>query len=219
MKRQELIDYYQQENESFSFDNFFTNDDKDPDKRGIIVITPNQTIKARTPILTDTKKRADHEPTYNNLTCTLYNIGFDKNDNLIEYHNLPKDYIGYIDYLQYNQNIVIMMCNIGVKHSKLVVVHIPPLISSAQLKQLEKLEDEQGLLLKKVSKEISDKCEDPLVMFIDSNNKIIKGDSLNVAINYVKDNNLVSDIIPRLDEDIIYSKTDNSKKIDRGLNE
>ena len=76
MNKNQLIEYFKRENENFSFENFFTDEDNDLDKRAIIVITPNQIIKTRTPIIGDSKKRADHEPTYNNLTCLLYNIGF-----------------------------------------------------------------------------------------------------------------------------------------------
>ena len=209
MKRQELIEYYIKENENFSFEKFFTDDDNDLDKRAIVVITPNQIVKLRTPLIGD-NKRADHEPTYNNLTCTLYNIGFDNNDNLLEYNNFSKEYKDYIDYLQYNQNIAIIMCNMGVNHSKLIMINIPEYISSKQLEMLEELEKEQKALLQKISKE---KTGDKLVGFLDLNNKTINVDSFEYIIDYIKNNNIVNDNIPRLDEEIIFSKTKENNKV------
>lgn len=209
MKRQELIEYYIKENEKFSFEKFFTDDDNDLDKRAIVVITPNQIVKLRTPLIGD-NKRADHEPTYNNLTCTLYNIGFDNNDNLLEYNNFSKEYKDYIDYLQYNQNIAIIMCNMGVNHSKLIMINIPEYISSKQLEMLEELEKEQKALLQKISKE---KTGDKLVGFLDLNNKTINVDSFEYIIDYIKNNNIVNDNIPRLDEEIIFSKTKENNKV------
>ena len=209
MKRQELIEYYIKENENFSFEKFFTDEDNDLDKRAIVVITPNQIVKLRTPLIGD-NKRADHEPTYNNLTCTLYNIGFDNNDNLLEYNNFSKEYKDYIDYLQYNQNIAIIMCNMGVNHSKLIMINIPEYISSKQLEMLEELEKEQKALLQKISKE---KTGDKLVGFLDLNNKTINVDSFEYIIDYIKNNNIVNDNIPRLDEEIIFSKTKENNKV------
>lgn len=209
MKRQELIEYYKKENENFSFEKFFTDEDNDLDKRAIVVITPNQIVKLRTPLIGD-NKRADHEPTYNNLTCTLYNIGFDNNDNLLEYNNFSKEYKDYIDYLQYNQNIAIIMCNMGVNHSKLIMINIPEYISSKQLEMLEELEKEQKALLQKISKE---KTGDKLVGFLDLNNKTINVDSFEYIIEYIKNNNIVNDNIPRLDEEIIFSKTKENNKV------
>ena len=209
MKKQELIEYYIKENEKFSFEKFFTDDDNDLDKRAIVVITPNQIVKLRTPLIGD-NKRADHEPTYNNLTCTLYNIGFDNNDNLLEYNNFSKEYKDYIDYLQYNQNIAIIMCNMGVNHSKLIMINIPEYISSKQLEMLEELEKEQKALLQKISKE---KIGDKLVGFLDLNNKTINVDSFEYIIDYIKNNNIVNDNIPRLDEEIIFSKTKENNKV------
>lgn len=209
MKKQELIDYYREENEKFSFEKFFTDDDNDLDKRAIVVITPNQIVKLRTPLIDD-NKRADHEPTYNNLTCTLYNIGFDNNDNLLEYKNFSKEYKDYIDYLQYNQNIAIIMCNMGVNHSKLIMINIPEYISSKQLELLEELEKEQKALLQKISKE---KPGDKLVGFLDLNNKTINVDSFEYIIDYIKNNNIVNDNIPRLDEEIIFSKVKENNKV------
>ena len=209
MKKQELIEYYKKENENFSFEKFFTDEDNDLDKRAIVVITPNQIVKLRTPLIGD-NKRADHEPTYNNLTCTLYNIGFDNNDNLLEYNNFSKEYKDYIDYLQYNQNIAIIMCNMGVNHSKLIMINIPEYISSKQLEMLEELEKEQKALLQKISKE---KTGDKLVGFLDLNNKTINVDSFEYIIDYIKNNNIVNDNIPRLDEEIIFSKTKENNKV------
>ena len=209
MKKQELIDYYREENEKFSFEQFFTDDDNDLDKRAIVVITPNQIVKLRTPLIGD-NKRADHEPTYNNLTCTLYNIGFDNNDNLLEYNDFSKEYKDYIDYLQYNQNIAIIMCNMGVNHSKLIMINIPEYISSKQLELLEELEKEQKALLQKISKE---KPGDKLVGFLDLNNKTINVDSFEYIIDYIKNNNIVNDNIPRLDEEIIFSKVKENNKV------
>ena len=209
MKKQELIEYYIKENEKFSFEKFFTDDDNDLDKRAIVVITPNQIVKLRTPLIGD-NKRADHEPTYNNLTCTLYNIGFDNNDNLLEYNDFSKEYKDYIDYLQYNQNIAIIMCNMGVNHSKLIMINIPEYISSKQLEMLEELEKEQKALLQKISKE---KTGDKLVGFLDLNNKTINVDSFEYIIDYIKNNNIVNDNIPRLDEEIIFSKTKENNKV------
>lgn len=209
MNKNQLIEYFKRENENFSFENFFTDEDNDLDKRAIIVITPNQIIKTRTPIIGDSKKRADHEPTYNNLTCLLYNIGFNSDDNLIDYNKLSKDYKNYIDYLQYNQNIAIIMCNVGVNHLKLVLIHIPSLISYKQLELLESIENEQGLLLKEISKEINNESKDSLVIFSDFNNKIIKCDSFSAVINYIKSNNMINDDTPRLDEEIIFSDLEN----------
>ena len=209
MKKQELIEYYKKENENFSFEKFFTDEDNDLDKRAIVVITPNQIVKLRTPLIGD-NKRADHEPTYNNLTCTLYNIGFDNNDNLLEYNDFSKEYKDYIDYLQYNQNIAIIMCNMGVNHSKLIMINIPEYISSKQLEMLEELEKEQKALLQKISKE---KTGDKLVGFLDLNNKTINVDSFEYIIDYIKNNNIVNDNIPRLDEEIIFSKTKENNKV------
>ena len=209
MKRQELIEYYIKENENFSFEKFFTDEDNDLDKRAIVVITPNQIVKLRTPLIGD-NKRADHEPTYNNLTCTLYNIGFDNNDNLLEYNNFSKEYKDYIDYLQYNKNNAIIMCNMGVNHSKLIMINIPEYISSKQLEMLEELEKEQKSLLQKISKE---KTGDKLVGFLDLNNKTINVDSFEYIIDYIKNNNIVNDNIPRLDEEIIFSKTKENNKV------
>ena len=48
------------------------------------------------------------------------------------------------------------------------------------------------------------KTVDAVRVFADANNKIKTCDSLDGVIKYIKDNNLVNDTNPKLDEEIIF---------------
>lgn len=196
----DLINYFSKENETFSFEEFFTDDDKD--KRGIIVITPNQMIKTRN-ILDNNTNLSGHDLTYDYLTRVLYNIMFDKNGFMLFNEQEMESNKDAINYLQYYQNIMIRMCNEGVNNSKLVWIHIPHCVTTNQLELLKELNKETNKLFKDICKSMDKDNDDYLVAFTDSFDNQYVGDTLDIAINYIIDNNLINDNELIIEENII----------------
>ena len=208
--KKELINYFSKENEIFSFEEFFTDSSKD--KRAIIVITPNQIIKTRNLLYND-DERSGHDITYDYLTITLYNIMFDKNDVLLFNDKEMEENKDAINYLQYYQNIMIRMCNEGVNNSKLVWIHIPPKVTSSQLEMLKELNYETNTLFKNVSKTIKNDEDEYLVAFNNFQDEVIYGDSLDIVINYIMNNNLIDDNEPIIEENCIIGENNEDVKI------
>ena len=202
--KKELINYFSKENEIFSFEEFFTDSSKD--KRAIIVITPNQIIKTRNLLYND-DERSGHDITYDYLTITLYNIMFDKNDVLLFNDKEMEENKDAINYLQYYQNIMIRMCNEGVNNSKLVWIHIPPKVTTSQLEMLKELNFETNTLFKKVSKTTNNDEDEYLVAFNNYHDEVIYGDSLDISIKYIVNNNLIDDTSPIIEDNCIIGKT------------
>ena len=200
MTKKELIEYFSKENEIFSFEEFFTDSSKD--KRAIIVITPNRIVKTRN-LLNNDNERSGHDITYDYLTRVLYNIMFDENEVMLFNDKEMEDNKDAIKYLQYYQNIMIRMCNEGVNNSKLVWIHIPPKVTSSQLEMLKELNYETNTLFKKISKTIKNNEDEYLVAFNDYHDEVIYGDSLDIVINYIIENNLIDDNEPIIEETCI----------------
>ena len=200
MTKKELITYFSKENEIFSFEEFFTDSSKD--KRAIIVITPNRIVKTRN-LLNNDNERSGHDITYDYLTRVLYNIMFDENEVMLFNDKEMEDNKDAIKYLQYYQNIMIRMCNEGVNNSKLVWIHIPPKVTSSQLEMLKELNYETNTLFKKISKTIKNNEDEYLVAFNDYHDEVIYGDSLDIVINYIIENNLIDDNEPIIEETCI----------------
>lgn len=200
MTKKELITYFSKENEIFSFEEFFTDSSKD--KRAIIVITPNRIVKTRN-LLNNDNERSGHDITYDYLTRVLYNIMFDENKVMLFNDKEMEDNKDAIKYLQYYQNIMIRMCNEGVNNSKLVWIHIPPKVTSSQLEMLKELNYETNTLFKKISKTIKNNEDEYLVAFNDYHDEVIYGDSLDIVINYIIENNLIDDNEPIIEETCI----------------
>ena len=200
MIKKELIEYFSKENEIFSFEEFFTDSSKD--KRAIIVITPNRIVKTRN-LLNNDNERSGHDITYDYLTRVLYNIMFDENEVMLFNDKEMEDNKDAIKYLQYYQNIMIRMCNEGVNNSKLVWIHIPPKVTSSQLEMLKELNYETNTLFKKISKTIKNNEDEYLVAFNDYHDEVIYGDSLDIVINYIIENNLIDDNEPIIEETCI----------------
>ena len=198
--KKELINYFSRENAIFSFEEFFT--DSINDKRAIILITPNQIIKTRN-LLCNDNERSGHDITYDYLTRALYNIMFDENGVMLFNDKEMEDNKDAINYLQYYQNIMIRMCNEGVNNSKLVWIHIPPKVTSSQLEILKELNYETNTLFKKISKTINKDEDDYLVAFNNYHDKVVYGDSLDIVINYIVENNLIDDKEPIIEETCI----------------
>ena len=199
--KEQLIKYFTEENNNFNFVEFFSDDDFD--KRAIIIITNNQIIKSRNILVKNGKESSGHDITYDYLTRLLYNIMFSKNGEMILDEKLMKDNEDAIDYLQYQQNIMIRMCNEGVNNSKLVWIHIPPKVTSSQLEMLKELNYETNTLFKKISKTIKNNEDEYLVAFNDYHDEVIYGDSLDIVINYIIENNLIDDNEPIIEETCI----------------
>ena len=208
--KKELINYFSKENEIFSFEEFFTDSSKD--KRAIIVITPNQIIKTRN-ILDNDNERSGHDITYDYLTRVLYNIIFDENGVMLFDEKEMEDNKDAINYLQYYQNIMIRMCNEGVNNSKLVWIHIPPKVTTSQLEMLKELNYETNTLFKKISKTIKNNEDEYLVAFNDYHDEVIYGDSLDIVINYIMNNNLIEDNEPIIEENCIIGENNEDVKI------
>jgi len=206
--KNELINYFSKENEIFNFEEFFT--DSDEDKRSIIVITPNQIIKTRN-IIDNNSNMSGHDITYDYLTRTIYNIMFDKNGIMLFDEIEMEDNKDALNYLQYYQNIMIRMCNEGVNHSKLVWIHIPPKVTTNQLKMLKYLNNETKMLFRKISKTMNKDDEDYLVAFNNFFDKVITGNTLDIAINYIIENNLINDNEPVIDESYIIGNQISNK--------
>ena len=209
--KEQLIKYFTEENNNFNFVEFFSDDDFD--KRAIIIITNNQIIKSRNILVKNGKESSGHDITYDYLTRLLYNIMFSKNGEMILDEKLMKDNEDAIDYLQYQQNIMIRMCNEGVNHLKLIWVHIPLKITLQQFLFLKKLNEETKFLFEKINKSISNINEDYLVGFIDKNDNKITGDSLECVIEYIRNNNIIENnsyII--IEEYIIGDVLENNKR-------
>ena len=200
MTKKELITYFSKENEIFSFEEFFTDSSKD--KRAIIIITPNRIVKTRN-LLNNDNERSGHDITYDYLTRVLYNIMFDENEVMLFNDKEMEDNKDAIKYLQYYQNIMIRMCNEGVNNSKLVWIHIPPKVTSSQLEILKELNYETNTLFKKISKTINKDEDEYLVAFNDYHDEVIYGDSLDIVINYIIENNLIDDNEPIIEETCI----------------
>lgn len=200
MTKKELITYFSKENEIFSFEEFFTDSSKD--KRAIIIITPNRIVKTRN-LLNNDNERSGHDITYDYLTRVLYNIMFDENEVMLFNDKEMEDNKDAIKYLQYYQNIMIRMCNEGVNNSKLVWIHIPPKVTSSQLEMLKELNYETNTLFKKISKTIKNNEDEYLVAFNDYHDEVIYGDSLDIVINYIIENNLIDDNEPIIEETCI----------------
>lgn len=200
MTKKELITYFSKENEIFSFEEFFTDSSKD--KRAIIVITPNRIVKTRN-LLNNDNERSGHDITYDYLTRVLYNIMFDENEVMLFNDKEMEDNKDAIKYLQYYQNIMIRMCNEGVNNSKLVWIHIPPKVTCSQLEMLKELNYETNTLFKKISKTIKNNEDEYLVAFNDYHDEVIYGDSLDIVINYIIENNLIDDNEPIIEETCI----------------
>lgn len=200
MTKKELITYFSKENEIFSFEEFFTDSSKD--KRAIIIITPNRIVKTRN-LLNNDNERSGHDITYDYLTRVLYNIMFDENKVMLFNDKEMEDNKDAIKYLQYYQNIMIRMCNEGVNNSKLVWIHIPPKVTSSQLEMLKELNYETNTLFKKISKTIKNNEDEYLVAFNDYHDEVIYGDSLDIVINYIIENNLIDDNEPIIEETCI----------------
>ena len=200
MTKKELITYFSKENEIFSFEEFFTDSSKD--KRAIIVITPNRIVKTRN-LLNNDNERSGHDITYDYLTRVLYNIMLDENEVMLFNDKEMEDNKDAIKYLQYYQNIMIRMCNEGVNNSKLVWIHIPPKVTSSQLEMLKELNYETNTLFKKISKTIKNNEDEYLVAFNDYHDEVIYGDSLDIVINYIIENNLIDDNEPIIEETCI----------------
>lgn len=200
MTKKELITYFSKENEIFSFEEFFTDSSKD--KRAIIVITPNRIVKTRN-LLNNDNERSGNDITYDYLTRVLYNIMLDENEVMLFNDKEMEDNKDAIKYLQYYQNIMIRMCNEGVNNSKLVWIHIPPKVTSSQLEMLKELNYETNTLFKKISKTIKNNEDEYLVAFNDYHDEVIYGDSLDIVINYIIENNLIDDNEPIIEETCI----------------
>ena len=200
MTKKELITYFSKENEIFSFEEFFTDSSKD--KRAIIIITPNRIVKTRN-LLNNDNERSGHDITYDYLTRVLYNIMFDENEVMLFNDKEMEDNKDAIKYLQYYQNIMIRMCNEGVNNSKLVWIHIPPKVTTSQLEMLKELNYETNTLFKKISKTIKNNEDEYLVAFNDYHDEVIYGDSLDIVINYIIENNLIDDNEPIIEETCI----------------
>lgn len=200
MTKKELITYFSKENEIFSFEEFFT--DSINDKRAIILITPNQIIKTRN-LLCNDNERSGHDITYDYLTRLLYDITFDENGVMLFDEKEMENNKDALNYLQYYQNIMIRMCNEGVNNSKLVWIHIPPKVTSSQLEMLKELNYETNTLFKKISKTIKNNEDEYLVAFNDYHDEVIYGDSLDIVINYIIENNLIDDNEPIIEETCI----------------
>ena len=208
VNKMDLINYFSKENEIFNFEEFFT--DSDEDKRSIIVITPNQIIKTRN-IIDNNSNMSGHDITYDYLTKTVYNIMFDKNGIMLFDEIEMEDNKDALNYLQYYQNIMIRMCNEGVNHSKLVWIHIPPKVTTNQLKMLKYLNNETKMLFRKISKTMNKDDEDYLVAFNNFFDKVITGNTLDIAINYIIENNLINDNEPIIDESYIIGNQISNK--------
>ena len=198
--RKELINYFSRENAIFSFEEFFT--DSINDKRAIILITPNQIIKTRN-LLCNDNERSGHDITYDYLTRLLYDIMFDENGVMLFDEKEMENNKDALNYLQYYQNIMIRMCNEGVNNSKLVWIHIPPKVTSSQLEMLKELNYETNTLFKKISKTINKDEDDYLVAFNNYHDKVVYGDTLDIVINYIIENNLIDDNEPIIEETCI----------------
>ena len=208
VNKMDLINYFSKENEIFNFEEFFT--DSDEDKRSIIVITPNQIIKTRN-IIDNNSNMSGHDITYDYLTRTVYNIMFDKNGIMLFDEIEMEDNKDALNYLQYYQNIMIRMCNEGVNHSKLVWIHIPPKVTTNQLKMLKYLNNETKMLFRKISKTMNKDDGDYLVAFNNFFDKVITGNTLDIAINYIIENNLINDNEPIIDESYIIGNQISNK--------
>jgi len=195
--KKELINYFSRENAIFSFEEFFT--DSINDKRAIILITPNQIIKTRN-LLCNDNERSGHDITYDYLTRLLYDITFDENGVMLFDEKEMENNKDALNYLQYYQNIMIRMCNEGVNNSKLVWIHIPPKVTSSQLEILKELNYETNTLFKKISKTINKDEDDYLVAFNNYHDKVVYGDTLDIVINYIIENNLIDDKEPIIEE-------------------
>lgn len=198
--KKELINYFSRENAIFSFEEFFT--DSSNDKRAIILITPNQIIKTRN-LLCNDNERSGHDITYDYLTRLLYDITFDENGVMLFDEKEMENNKDALNYLQYYQNIMIRMCNEGVNNSKLVWIHIPPKVTSSQLEILKELNYETNTLFKKISKTINKDEDDYLVAFNNYHDKVVYGDTLDIVINYIIENNLIDDKEPIIEETCI----------------
>ena len=199
--KKQLFNYFKEENNNFSFEDFF-NDEKS-DERGIIVITPNQIIKARNIMFKNTYGRSGHDVTYDYLTRLLYNISFSKNGEMNFDENEVNENKNAIDYLQYQQNLMIRMCNEGVNHLKLIWVHLPLKITKIQFELLKGL----NVKTKNLFEKISNKNGDSLIGFIDNVGKKIYGDSLDCVIKYLNENNMVENYDYIINENYIIGDT------------
>lgn len=210
VNKKDLISYFSKENEIFSFEEFFT--DSDEDKRSIIVITPNQIIKMRN-IIDNNSNMSGHDITYDYLTKALYNIMFDNNGIMLFDEKEMDDNKDAINYLQYYQNIMIRMCNEGVNHSKLVWIHIPHKVTTSQLETLKYLNFETNTLFKKVSKTTNNDEDEYLVAFNNYHDEVIYGDSLDIVINYIMNNNLIEDNEAIIEDNCIIGENNEDVKI------
>ena len=184
MSKEYILEYLKKENQNFSFEEFFT--DENNDKRAVIIITPNQMFVAMNLKDKDNNVLA-HDITSNYFISAIYNFPL-KSDSSIS-DELEEQYLSFFK----NQCIIINMYNCF--DNKLIWGYLPNQITENQLTMLEYLEKQYSSILINISKKIYKFNKDRLVgVCLQNNSENVKiGDSFKCIIDFVKGNDMVKE--------------------------